>query len=345
MSHLPAPATIAKAKVHTMEQYATIRCPITGLLLPNAMEPFVGMVLEAYHPIVHNAIKLLDMPGYVKRLDKEHRIGLIFASLEAMRKLIFQGDALVLLGKAQCTLTDWQVNQVLEFISGQMRNTRKSYPKFRATMDLSDESFDEYIKLCNDVESYTGIDPLEEKLAAIRKEEASERLARITTIIPASATRQAKNLNKDCSEAFTECKPFLSKTTIAAAKPILRELATLPNDALVGKFVAKVSEAASEYADFMVGPEGQDALAAAAQFAATVKENRAKALAAGLQKSELDELEDALDALPAAKEPPATESSMLDDILAAVTTPTTPEAQAATLSFSERMKLRKAGGK
>lgn len=286
---------------------ATSLCPVTGLasVVPD-LPPFPGMVIEAHHPIAFNALAILALHSYRDKLEKHVKAGLILASLHALDKLELKASAVVVNTAIVARLSNLQINQFLDFIQDSILTTRRCYPRLKLDGQTSEHTVLAYMTTCTDVENTTyGL-------------EALEKVAKVPAFL--SSSTQGKALNDEAYEAWLELAPHLPASTKGRAKPVIKQLATFADDSLV----ERLTSACAGY----IGDDNSDGMVALSELNHVLKKVRTKAKALGLHRSALDEL----DAEPLL--PPAS------------TSPVVAQPSATTsLSFAERMALRKAGKK
>lgn len=290
-------------------------CPVTGLFTPSALPSLPGMVMEAHHALCFNALALLSHSSYCAALEPSLKAGLVLAAFNAVGKLELTGSAYTINQAMALTLTVAQLDTLLAFITDSLLTTSKHYPKLKLAAGRVDErTFLSYMAVCVDVENTRII------------MEPTGQAKSVPKFL--SSPAKGKALDADCYEAWLELAPFLPKALVAKAKPYIRTLATILDSTLVGKLVARCAAEIDEDGLVSVADSG---LLEYSEFARIVEESRKKAAALGLHRSELDDLD--LFSTPASG-PTAPEQAE----------PTTTIAAAApSLSFSERMALKKAG--
>lgn len=223
---LPGVADFATRLVNDLEHAACCYCPVTGLLLPLSDMPPIpgGFMLTSYHPIVYNALAILDHTRYYLALEKSMKAALILAGLAALNKLTLDAPAVVVRAALETRLETTQLNDMLGFLAGAMRTTKKHYPKAELGANLDDMVLQDYVNKCVDVENTRLAWDLEPQTA------------KAPTI--ASSKRKAKWLNEACHDAWLDLAAFLPADLKAKAKPYVKELATILDDRLVQKLVS-----------------------------------------------------------------------------------------------------------
>lgn len=331
--------------VKALTKELTFLCPITGLVVPTGLPAFPGIVFEAYHPIAHNGLSMLSLaPAYLENLPKPTLCAIFLSAMATLKKVELDGSALLINTAMQAALTKKQLLTSLEFIESAILRTKKGYPPIRLSAGLNEDTFNDYFNACVTLENWTPL-PSDSPSVSIKS--------------PAflSSTTQAKALDKACYEAWLEVATYLPKATVEKAAPYVKTLASTPADGIINRLVAKVIEYtdADEYfrtKDGQIVLEGgiertletnreYAAAMAAYEFRDTVTGNRRTAAGLGLHR---DLFDDAPLALPTDYDLPKVEANPYAELieLEAPTTPLVVEAKA--LSFSERMKARKAQG-
>lgn len=223
---LPGVAEFSTRLVKDLEHAACCYCPTTGLLLPLSDMPPIpgGFMLTSYHPIVYNALAILDNQSYWLALDKAYKAALILAGLAALNKLTLDAPAVVVRAALETRLETTQLNDMLGFLAGAMRTTKKHYPKAELGANLDDMVLQDYVNKCVDVENTRLVWDLEPQTA------------KAPSI--ASSKRKAKWLNEACYDAWLDLAAFLPADLKAKAKPFIKELATIPDGNLINKLVS-----------------------------------------------------------------------------------------------------------
>ena len=305
-SALVAIKKAATKLAYQVEGSLGIICPVTGLFTPTSLPPINGLVMEAYNPICFNALALLALPSYATNLEPEYKAALILATLHKLDKLILKASS-VAVNLALCTrITNKQLDIFVTFIQEQMLATNRHYPRLALDGTATDQILLAYMATCVMVENTV----YDSQLSTVAK-------------VPAflSSSTQGKALNTNCYEAWLELAPFVPASTKEKAKPFIKQLATYADSALINRLVSAAITYVNPNEELVF--EGQLELS---EFCLAVEASRKKAEALGLHKGLLDDEEPLLPSAPVEAAP----------IVEAA--PTTP----ATLSFSERMKAKKA---
>lgn len=275
--------TLASSLAIEVASSLTFACPITGLLIPNSLPAFPGLVLEAYHPLVHNSLTILKMPEVYKDWQELDLAALVLGSLSACNMLSFapfenssQPDHALVVVRAMATqLSKGQLFTFLEFLLSTILPSSKGFPAIELHRGRTTEGYlSSYINKCVEIENHSGW-----------AESTSISSGAVKAPKFLSSAGQGKALNNSCYEAWLEVAPFLPATTKEKAKPFIKELATIHNGLIVERLVNAVLERTGYDASLADLSEGA---VAAYFFKEAVATARQKAYSLGLHFSAAD---------------------------------------------------------
>lgn len=298
---LPAPSSLIKRTAQLIDSHLTIICPITGLLVPNDLPAYPGVVLEHHHPMVHNALSILDLDeAYTSSLSPEQMAALFLASLSSLGKLELIDTSLLVRMRLQVALTKGQFIIAFRFINEALRATRKHYPPLALDKDVTEDTINDYFHKCIGIENFV----------------VNTEILTVTKTAPSflSSSNQGKRLDKACYEAWLEVAPYMPTTFKTKAAPFIKTLATALNEQLVERIVIAVLEK-SGAGDLNNEEIAGESVVAAWEFQHAVKEARREANKLGLHRDYLDDdlgLDDSYSPAPSTKEP--VEINALDNL-------------------------------
>lgn len=273
-------ALVVKRTLTEHNQSLAIVCPVSGLVVPSGLPPFLGMVLDCYHPMVFNALAILDLPNYCESLTSEHKAALFLASMHALGKIELVDSALVVVKALETTLEAGQLLILLNFVDTAVRRTTRHYPKLTLDRNVSETKLLAYMTLCVEVENYAG------DAAWFAAETNAKKHEPVVKAAPAflSSINQGKRLDKACYEAWLEAAQHIPKATVLKAAPFCKILASCQDSRTIGRLVDAVMNYCLDQAGEL---GGEEAAVAAVDFKEAVEANRKTASNLGLHRDEL----------------------------------------------------------
>ena len=328
-----------------VDAQATILCPVSGLLVSSDLPSFGddSYYLTSVHPIVYNAVDIINKPAYWAKFTPEQKAGLILAYMHTAKRVRFEGGLnawaanLALSGQVKVENLD----AFLVFLQGDWSTSFHCYPSLVIDRRFSFQTLVDYQNTCFSLAFAEA--PTPAKLPALKTQ---------------STKIQLKHLDATAYEEWLEVASaeFLPASFKDKVKPYAKKLVSELNTRWISGFLSKLEALADE-------DGSQEAIAAASLFTNELHLLRAKADKLGYYKAAESEWDDnaslgiKADYLPqpTAQEPePEPEpkqrltknESAVAELMAETTTPATPEAKPAAKpnAFLARLAALKAGG-
>ena len=328
-----------------VDAQATILCPVSGLLVSSDLPSFGddSYYLTSVHPIVYNAVDIINKPAYWAKFTPEQKAGLILAYMHTAKRVRFEGGLnawaanLALAGQVKVENLD----AFLVFLQGDWSASFHCYPSLVIDRRFSFQTLVDYQNTCFSLAFAEA--PTPAKLPALKTQ---------------STKIQLKHLDATAYEEWLEVASaeFLPATFKDKVKPYAKKLVSELNVRWIDGFLSKLEALADE-------DGSQDAIAAASLFTNELCLLRAKADKLGYYKAAEAEWDDnatlgiQADYLPqptiqveepepvAANKPRLTKSeAAVAELLAETTAPTEPKPESKPNAFLARLAALKAGG-
>lgn len=328
-----------------VDAQATCLCPVSGLLVPNDLPSFGDdtYYLTSVHPIVYNAVDIINKPTYWAKFTPEQKAGLILAYMHTANRVRFEGGLnawaanLALAGQVKVENLD----AFLVFLQGDWSTSFHCYPSLVIDRRFSFQTLVDYQNTCFSLAFAEA--PTPAKLPAMKTQ---------------STKIQLKHLDATAYEEWLEVASagFLPSSFKDKVKPYAKKLVSELNTRWINGFLSKLEALSDE-------DGSQDAIAAASLFTNELHLLRARADKLGYYKAAEAEWDEGAtlgiqaDYLPqptapveepepeAATKPRLTKNeAAVAELLAETSAPTEPKPESKPNAFLARLAALKAGG-
>lgn len=231
-----------------VDAQATILCPVSGLLVSSDLPSFGDdtYYLTSVHPIVYNAVDIINKPAYWAKFTPEQKAGLILAYMHTAKRVRFEGGLnawaanLALAGQVKVENLD----AFLVFLQGDWSTSFHCYPSLVIDRRFSFQTLVDYQNTCFSLAFAET--PTPAKLPALKTQ---------------STKVQLKHLDAAAYEEWLEVASaeFLPASFKDKVKPYAKKLVSELNISWIGGFLSKLEALADE-------DGSQDAIAAASLF-------------------------------------------------------------------------------
>lgn len=257
-----------------VDAQATILCPVSGLLVSSDLPSFgdESYYLTSVHPIVYNAVDIINKPAYWAKFTPEQKAGLILAYMHTAKRVRFEGGLnawaanLALSGQVKVENLD----AFLVFLQGDWSTSFHCYPSLVIDRRFSFQTLVDYQNTCFSLAFAEA--PTPAKLPALKTQ---------------STKIQLKHLDAAAYEEWLEVASadFLPASFKDKVKPHAKRLVSELNISWIGGFLSKLRDLADKDGT-------QDAIDAASLFVSELHLLRDKADRLGYYKAAEAEWDD-----------------------------------------------------
>lgn len=264
------------------EAEATVICPISGLIVPSDLPPTDNAFLVCAHPIVFNALAIIDSNEYVNKLSESQLAGLILAMLHTLGKgsISPKSSAFAVNVRMQALFKKEELLEFAAWVFDNLGRTNAYYPPIELSHETMHKgTFLEYTNWVANLSTDFLASGVEER-----------------TIKPTTPSTEVQIKRLD-SAAYDEWLDMASKLTLPKsfvdkAKPYIKKLVSTTNEDLINKICSKVEALAKDEAGTIGLVDSTEYLEIAAVgeiFTLEVMAMRKKADKLGYYKAQLDE--------------------------------------------------------